>query len=242
MTATLEAPKQASRLADAEYQARLERVCAYVEQLERADKDADKGSLQRAADLTAIYEDKRWVDDMPESEPPRKRGFRIVRDSREQFAKWAKEHLTSSTTGNPLKRTVALGLLDTQDVVRSISTPLETEAIGAWALHPLVKLIKEDRSDEVTAVWKRAVKLAEAEGQDLPGPALIKRARADHDKAHGIKAPVSKRTVASYEHKVEQGFDWLVRHNTPEENRALLRRLAERLKAEHQWARGEQAS
>src|SRR6266487_1132166 len=59
MTTTLE-PTAITRLDDFDYEVRLERLRAYVEQLERADKDADIGSLQRAADLAAVYEDKRW--------------------------------------------------------------------------------------------------------------------------------------------------------------------------------------
>jgi hypothetical protein len=236
---TVRALEAVKRLDDATYQAKLERVRAYVAQLERADRDADTGSLQRAADLAAIYEDKRWVEDMPEAEPSRRpTAFKIVPDSREQFAKWAKEHITSPTTGSPLKRTATLGLLDTEDVVRSVSTPLETEAVGRQTLQPLVKLIKDGRNDEVTAVWKRAVKLAEAEGKETPGPRLVRKARADHDKALGIKPPASKRTIDTYQNKVEHNFDWLVRHGSPEQCKALLRRLAERVKDEQRWASG----
>jgi hypothetical protein len=243
MTATLEAAKQARRLDDAEYQARLEHLRAYVEQLERADRQADTGSLQRAADLMAIYEDRRWVEDMPDPKPSRRPHlFKVVPDSREQFYKWAKDHITSPTTSQPLHPSASRRLLDAEDIRAIVRHPLADDSATVTTLSPLAKLLKAGRGEEAPEVWRRAIKLAEAEGQELPGKAAVRRALADHNKARGIKAPVSKRTVASYEHKVEQGFDWLVRHNTPEENRALLRRLAERLKAEHQWARGEQAS
>ena len=242
MTTMIEQQSQ-QQLDDADYEARIERLRAYVQQLEQADQTADTGSLQRAADLAAIYEDKRWMEDMPEPAPSRRpTAFRVVPDSREQFFKWAKEHVTSPTTGQPLKPTTARTLLDVEKVVRSVRTPLRTETLGVRPFRPLAKLIKDGREAEVSEVWRRAVKLAEAAGQDAPGQALVKQALAAHNKALGIKAPVSKRTVESHQHKVESNFDWLVRHNTPEENRALLRRLAERLKAEHQWARGELAS
>jgi len=245
MTVTAVTP--VTRLDDFEYEAGLQRLRNYVEQLERADKDAEKGSLQRAADLAAIYEDKRWIEDLPKPAPPRRpHHFRIVEDSRERFAKeWVKEYVTSPTTGNPLTKDAAKHLLTAEiDVRRNVVARATTlpESIGIKALRPLAKLVKDGRADQLPDVWKRAVKLAEAEGQEAPGQILVRRALADHNKALGIKATVSKRTVESYQHKVESNFDWLVRHNTPDENRALLRRLAERLKAEHQWARGELAS
>ena len=244
MTVTAVTPvTPVARLDDFDYEARIERLRAYVEQLEGADRQADTGSLQRAADLMAIYEDKRWMDDMPEPAPSRRPNtFKVVPDSRKQFGKWAEAHVTSPTTGRPLAPRTTRTLLDTEDVIRSMGGAPLPESVGAQTLVPLGKLVQDDRADQISDVWRRALKLAEAEGQDLPGQALVKRARTDHDKALGIKAPVSKRTVESYQHKVESNFDWLVRHNTPEENRALLRRLAERLKAEHQWARGELAS
>ncbi len=180
---------------------------------------------------------------MPEPVPShRPTAFKVVPGSREQFFKWAKEHVTSPTTGQSMKPKTTRTLLDVEDVVRSVSAPLRTEAIGVRPFKPLAKLIKDGREAEVSEVWRRASKLAEAAGQDTPGQAIVKQALAAHNKALGIKPPVSKQSLQSHQHKVEANFDWLVRHNTPDENRAPLRRLVERLKAEHQWARGELAS
>lgn len=244
MTVTAVTP--VTRLDDFDYEARIERLRAYVEQLERADQQADTGSLQRAADLAAIYEDKRWVEDMQLMKPFKAQRGRpdVKEDSERRFFYWAERRVMSPTTGTGLKSTTARGLLETEEVRQKLRTPLSgfPEGVGRTTFKPLVKLVKAGRGAEVPEVWKRALKLAEAEGQETPGHALVKQARTEHDKALGIKPPVSKRTVESYQHKVEANFDWLVRHNTPEENRALLRRLAERLKAEHQWARGELAS
>jgi hypothetical protein len=64
-----------------------------------------------------------------------------------------------------------------------------TEGTGAETLLPLVKLVKDGRADQVPAVWKRAIKLAEAEGQDLPGQALVKRARTSGEPSPKVDYP-----------------------------------------------------
>jgi hypothetical protein len=240
-TQTLEAT---SRLEDFDYEARIERVRAYVEQLERADQEADKGWMPRAADLTDLYEDPHWVEEMRVLKPiplQRRPGQnKQTENSRQRFYFWAEHRLTSPTTGRPARRTVTKELLDLDQVVRAAGgggLRLE-EGLGRGAVRPLISFVKHERHDEVPKVLRRAQRLAEDKGQQAH-QGIVREAIAEHNKTLGSKPPTSPLTLDALEHRIERDWDSLVRHSDPERCKALHRRLADRFKQEQRYARGE---
>lgn len=219
------------RLKDAEYDAAIERLRRYVAQLDeakahtaQAGQRREAGSLHRAADLMALYKDGRWVDQMPA--PKKQRGRREKPDSPERFTKWAEQHVSNPTTGSSLKRTTGLKMLDAEEVRRILSTPLEEipESVGLTTFGPLISLVKEKRAHDVPEVWRRALQLAD--GQH-PGPATIKKARSDHDKAIGFTGQKAKQQKGKvkYGQKVVSDFRQLLSHSTPAEVREVMAEL-----------------
>lgn len=140
------------------------RVADWVKQMQEASADkrtadfyADRLSLDRAADLEAIYQDMSWVEEMP---PPKKKrlGRRIDPKSRDQFAKWirqtyewgSKSRLDQLHTAHelaPLLSTVVDGIAPT----------------GERSLRPLAKLRADGYGDYQAEVWQAAVRIAEGE-------------------------------------------------------------------------------
>lgn len=241
---TAQALEVQKRLKDEEFEAKRQSSCSYVEQLEQADRAADKGWMQRAADLTDLYEDSHWIEEMRVLKPievQRRPGQRKeAENSRKRFYWWAEHRVVSPTSGQPLGASTAEELLDLHAVVRAAgpggpgSAPGE---VGRKALKPLVTFVKKDRHDEVPEVWNRARKLAD--GQE-PGPALVAQAIAEHNRTLTSKPPASKQTLDSYENRIRRDWDFLVRHADPERCRVLHRELADRFKQEVRWAKGEQ--
>jgi hypothetical protein len=232
------------RLDDATYQTKLENVRAYVEQLERADQEADKGWMPRAADLTDLYEDPHWVEEMRVLKPiplQRRPGQnKQAENSKERFYFWAQHRLTSPTTGRPAGQTRTRELLDLDEVLRAArggGIRLE-EGLSRGAVKPLISFVKHERHDEIPEVLKRAQRLAENKGQQAH-QGIVREAIAEHNKTLGSKPSVSKLTLDALENRIERDWDSLVRHADPERCKALHRRLADRFKQEQRWARGE---
>jgi hypothetical protein len=231
MTAVLDST-EARRLDDAEFAAALERLRAYVAQLEEAKQQttqagdrADAGSLERAGDAMAVYEDRRWTDKLPA--PKKTRGRREKTDSRERFYKYAQEYITSPKTGNGLKRTTTAQLLYAEDVYQLLCASGAEIPAGTTArsLRPLVTLKnKQKRPQEIPAIWSRALELAE--GRAPTGP-QVSKARNDHDKATGFtgqKATKQKGKV-KYGERVIKDFKALLPHSTPAEVREVMAEL-----------------
>ena len=241
---TAQTVEVSKRLDDAEFEAKRQSSCSYVEQLERADQEADKGWMQRAADLSDLYEDDHWIEEMriwhpiPERRRPGQR--KVDERARERFYLWAEERVTSPVTGESAGKATVETLLDLEEVLRAASTRGEPapDGIGRQALRPLVPFVKNDRQDELPAILRRARNLAKK--GELPGPSVICQAIAEHNKALGPKEPTaSKRTLDSYANRIRRDWDFYVRHAEPEQCKALHRELAERYKQEVQWAKGE---
>lgn len=244
MTMTLDPTDEVARLDDFEYEATLARMRAYVDQLSQADDQADAGSLQRATDLTTLYEDGRWIEEWLAEKPikPRRRptDFQAQPNSRKRFFEWAQKEITSPTTGEPLAPRTSRRLLDTEEVARSVRLGRHAlpEGLGAQAIEPLVPLIKNGRQDDIPRVWAAAVRTAEDKGQTL-GKAAFKEAVGEYKKAVGWKTVAGKKTIEGREARIESDFDWLVKQVGPDRPMALIDRLIDRVTAEKQWARGE---
>jgi hypothetical protein len=78
------------------YEAALARVREYAEKIRDGERAADQESLDRAADLAVLYEDKRWVQELAaEGKAPKTKVFRgrpVDPESQNRFASWVLTH------------------------------------------------------------------------------------------------------------------------------------------------------
>jgi hypothetical protein len=218
-------------LDDAEYQARIERLRGYREQLNRADQQADTGSLDRAADLAAIYADKRWVDELPAPKRTSFRGRPVDPEGRSRFATWVKGQLD-------LQPRYAYYLLNANELAGIVCTRVhENRPTTAGPLRPLYKLLKDKRGEQAVDIWRRAVQLAEG---GTPTAAQVKKALADHDKAMGYSRPRQRtddgQSFSSVSKRLLRDFEWVSRNGTEEQVKTVLAELQARL-AQLQQAR-----
>lgn len=211
-----------TQLDDFEFEAALARLRDYRRQLDEADRKADTGSLDRAADLARVFEDRRWAAELP---PPKKSHFKPVDPySRSRFATWVKAKLDY----RPAR---AYQLLNADDLRRVISTAVEvTPAVGEWSLRPLSPLLRKGRESEIPAIWERAVKLAHG---GTPSIAQVRQALADHNKATGYAAaPRQKvRKADQYRRKVLTDWENFLEYGGPDDAKAVLAEMVDRFKA-----------
>lgn len=160
--------QQAERLEDEDYQAALARLREYREMVEAADRRADQASLARAADLALLYEDRRWMDELPAAKPDVT--GKVTPDSRNRFAKWVAE--VSSVHLQTRQTTYLLGAYDLNAQVSTVSTVVPT---GERVLRPL-KAVQSKGYDHLE-VWRRAVELAEGRP---PTEAQVRQAKTDY--------------------------------------------------------------
>jgi hypothetical protein len=78
-------------LTEQEYEAALNRLNEYKRRLDDAERITDADSLQYARDLTSIYEDGRWVKDLPPVTKTHHRGRPVDPKSKSRLAKWVKQ-------------------------------------------------------------------------------------------------------------------------------------------------------
>lgn len=143
-------------MADEDYAAALARVSEYRAQLARADGEADRGSLARAADLQYLYDQMRWVDELPPPLHKVWRGRPVDPQSWNRFAKWVLQ-----VTGLGERYTAYLHRA--HDTVRIIGTVVQInrDEVGERALRPLARLRTAGYGDRIPEVYKNAVALAE---------------------------------------------------------------------------------
>lgn len=210
------------RLADEEYQAAIERLRAYVLQLELAKETTDSGSLERANDLARIYADKRWMDELPAPVRTSFRGRPVEPDSRSRFAKWVKAHVN-------LAPSYSYFLLNAHQLAGIISTRVEeNRPATAGPLRPLYKLLRDHRGDQAPAIWRRAVELADG---GIPTTADVRKALADHDRALGyvVQRTADGRNFNEVRARLLREFEWVARNGTEQQVKTVLADLQAKL-------------
>src|SRR5258706_4504787 len=143
-------------VAQQDYDAALARVAAYREQLERADRQADQNSLDRARDLELLYQAMRWVDEVPAPKNKVGRGRPVDPRSRNRFAGWMLQR-----TG--LKPAHVYRLHKAHEVAEIISPADKEFLTSEYALRPLQRLRRAGYGDRIGEVYKNAVQLAEGQ-------------------------------------------------------------------------------
>lgn len=231
MTVTSGTSVTPEQLDDGDYEATLERLRSYREQLAQANQHADAGSLERAADLAALYADKRWVAEMNERHPIKRwvnRGRPVDPEGRSRFATWVKEQaeLHPTRSYQLLNANVLVGILET----RVSKIHRASEAV----LRPLRKLLAQDRADQAVAVWQRAVQLAEGE---VPTAEQVKKALADHDRELGYVVPRTRtadgQSFTEVSKRSLRDIEWIQQNGTDAQKALYIAELQKRLAGLH---------
>jgi len=131
-----------------------DRLRDYRQQLEGADRQADRNSLDRARDLELLYQAMQWVDEIPAPKNQVWRGRPVDPRSRNRFASWVLQ-----TTG--LKPTYVRRLHLADELISSCDTVTRNRPTGEGAVRPLLRLRRAGYGDHLTEVYRRAVELAD---------------------------------------------------------------------------------
>jgi hypothetical protein len=152
---------------DADRSAILDRLRGFVTQQHDADELADQNSLDRAADLMALYDERdergrrRWATEIEPPRTRRTRGRPVDPESFSRFTRWLGERV-------PLRGSTAYRLRDAHDIATNYFARGEIKPTGERVLRPLKWLTKNGYEDRVGEVWKEAVKLAGGGSPDSP--------------------------------------------------------------------------
>lgn len=139
----------------------LKRLRDFVDQQRGADDLADRGSLDRAADVMALYDDKQWVDELPAPKTVRHRGRPVDPQSFSRFSKWLTQQV--GLTGAHAYR-----LRDAHQLQANYLSRGEIKPRGEHQLRPLKWLTKHEYADRVPEVWELACELANGKAPDNP--------------------------------------------------------------------------
>jgi hypothetical protein len=146
-----------------EYGAALERVRAYAEKIRDGEKVVDQESLDRAADLARLYEDKRWIaEEAAAGRAPKTKvhnGRPVDPAARHRFGTWLLH-------GGGLSPRQTTALLKAHDWETTYSRgPQKTRLVGETSIRPLYALGRKGYGDETPKVLARAQEIA---GDGMP--------------------------------------------------------------------------
>lgn len=174
---TLEADPETQDIESGQFEV-LDRVRKFVKQGQAAQDMADEFSLLCAEDIVTLYEEKKWVDELPPITAKRNRGRPVDPESFSRFTKWLAEK-----TG--LKGSQAYQLRSAHDMVANYFHGVEIKPSGEFAVRPLKWLIKNEHEDAIPTVWARAVELNDGYS---PTSTQVRKALADWKKETFPKA------------------------------------------------------
>jgi hypothetical protein len=133
-----------------------ERLEGFNGQLLEANSQLEYGSLERAADLAARFDDKSWVDDLPPLEKPAIRGRPIDPASRARFNQWLRDRRGWRVLGSQSNR-----LLRAHGFASIYGERLAINRLsGEKALNPLYRLERKGFKDQIPEVMGRAAAAA----------------------------------------------------------------------------------
>lgn len=162
-------------LTDIEITAALERIRVWVDQSRTLEDEAQKATMQRAADMVALYEDKRWVKDIPEPKNKVWRGRPVDPESFNRFSGWLLQQ-TGLAPGRARQFDRAHRLIS------DLLVPVPIKPSAERVIRPLVPLRKMGYEDHVEDLWRRAIELA---GGQEPTAEQVKKVVAEFRKELG---------------------------------------------------------
>jgi hypothetical protein len=177
----------------------LQRLRAFAEQQDAADKSADRDTLARAADLVALYEDKSWVGEMP---PPKRGAVRsrpVDPESFSRFTKWLAERV-------PIQGRRAYQLREAHEMTTTYLHQVQISPTGERQIRPFKWFRRNDYADRIAEVWRLACELA---GNRAPDAPTVRRAisqwKADNLPKSATKTAQKRSVKAREDRWVEEG-------------------------------------
>jgi hypothetical protein len=164
-------------LNDVEYEATLARIRDWVNQSRTLEGKAQQATMERAAEMVAVYEDKRWVKDIP---PPKNkvwRGRPVDPESFNRFSGWLLQQ-----TG--LKPGGARNWKLAHELVSDLLPRVAIKPSAEYVVRPLLPLRKIGYEDQIQILWRRAVDLA---GGEEPTAEQVKQVVSEFRKEIGAK-------------------------------------------------------
>jgi hypothetical protein len=164
-------------LNDTAYEAALARIRDWVDSSRKLEGDAQKATMERAAEMVAVFEDKRWVKDIP---PPKNkvwRGRPVNPESFNRFSGWLLQQ-----TGLPPSR--AREFERSHRLVADLLVRAPIKPTQVFLVRPLQPLRKIGYGDQVSDLWRRAVDLA---GGQEPTMEQVKKVVSEFRKEIGAK-------------------------------------------------------
>lgn len=202
------------------YDQALERVRAYAQQIRDGEQSVDSESLQRAADLALIYQDKRWVKELAdEGKAPKNKVYRgrpVDPESRNRFASWVLTH-------EGLSPVYTKKLLAAQTWRETYGYPVSINT--ERAIRPLYALERRGRGDQTAEVIALAAELA---GDDPITAAHTRQAMSEFWKRY---SPGEKRRMDAdaeakrHAAKIRTEARWLIDHGYLKTFASLLTEL-----------------
>lgn len=156
----------------------LERIRLWVDTSRSLEGKAQRTTMERAADLIALYERKRWVTEIP---PPKNkvwRGRPVDPESFNRFAGWVLGQ-TGLSPGHARMWDRAQRL--TTDLL--VRAPIKPTTVSL--VRPLIPLRKMGYGDRIPELWQRAVDLA---GGLEPTATEVKHVVSEFRKELGTRA------------------------------------------------------
>lgn len=177
----------------------LKRLREFAKQQDAAAETADRGSLDRAADVMALYEDKSWVGEVPAPKRGAVRGRPTDPESFSRFTKWLAERV-------PIRGQFAYRLRDAHELRTTYFAQGEIKPTGERPLRPLKWMTKNGYGDRVSEVWRLAVELA---GGGSPDEPTVRRAlskwKADNLPKSDRKTPQTRSLKVREDRWLEEG-------------------------------------
>lgn len=163
--------KAPAHLSSEERSELIARLREFGSQQEESQQLSDRGSLERAADLMRLYEDKSWMEELP---APGRRS-KVPPDDFRRFTKWAVE---DNRLGVPRDKLTRLNRIAEHGAILRRSDVNLHDASG-YSLLPLRWLVTNAYADRMPEVWRDARQLA---GGGSPSETEVKRALSDWKK------------------------------------------------------------
>jgi len=166
-----------SALNDVEYEAAVAQIRDWVDQSRTLEGETQKATMERAAEMVALYEDegKRWVKEV---KPPKNkvwRGRPVDPESFNRFSGW----LLQQTGLSPGR---ANQWWRADRLVSELFVRVQIKPSAEYLVRSLVPLRKMGYDDQVDDLWQRAVNLA---GGQEPTEAQVKQVKSDFLKELG---------------------------------------------------------
>jgi hypothetical protein len=164
-------------LNDTAYEAALARIRAWVDSSRKLEGDAQRATMERAAEMMALYKDKRWVKAIP---PPKNKVWRGRPVDPESFNRFS--GLLLQETG--LKPGHARNWKLAHELVADLLQRVAIKPSAEYVIRPLRSLRKIGYEDQIDPLWSRAVDLA---GGQEPTAEQVKKVVSEFRKEIGAK-------------------------------------------------------